>query len=173
MNALWTQLELGWFEAVCDSLAMVVNAHPEERFYAGAFWLLHGNGTSLLCPVFGVNSEETDLTIRWNPPDWRWSIIDQAHERVRPLYVGLSDLDGDKRCFDTHWEEHIDMLSRVCRRVTAVARSHEIAALPSGLCDRFFVGIIDFSHGDAAFDYLRRSVDEITLREAGLLDDST
>lgn len=172
MSAPWTQIEHAWFEAVCSSIVVTANAHPQERFYAGAFWLLHGDYRSLLCPVFGLNSEQTDPGIRWHPPDWRWSIVDQAHERVRPLYDGLLRLDGDAKRFETLWDEHVDMLSRVSRRVTALARSQKIPGLSVSLSDGFFVGIIDFSQGDAAFDYLRRSVDEITLQGTGLLDEA-
>jgi hypothetical protein len=172
MIAHWEQIEHAWSEAVCDSLSAIANAHPKERFYAGAFWLLYGDYTSLQCPVFGLNSEQTDPDIRWHPPDWRWSIVDQAHERVRPLYEGLLSLGGDERSFEILWEEHIDMLARVSRRVTELARSRKIPGLTSELSEGFFVGIIDFSQGEAAFDYLKRSVDEITLRETGLLDEA-
>ena len=36
----------------------------------------------------------------------------------------------------------------------------KIAVGPSAFSPGFFVGIIDFSHGDGAIDYIRRSVDE-------------
>ena len=51
--------------------------------------------------------------------------------------------------------------------------SSTIAVDPSAFSPGFFVGIIDFSQGDEAIDYLRRSVDEATITSSGILEEET
>jgi hypothetical protein len=98
------------------------------------------------------------------------SIIDEAHERVRSLYQPLLELDIDESTYDALWSRHIDVLASVSRRLTKLVRSHEIAVDPSAFSSEFFVGIIDFSHGDEAIDYVRRSVENATIVSSGILE---
>jgi hypothetical protein len=167
----WGKLECAWLQSVTDAVVSTARSNPTERFYAGAFWLLYGDYSSILAPAFGMNSENSDREVRWHPPDWRWSIIDSAHERVRPLYEPLKALQVDVVTFDSLWNEHIDVLARVSRRITDAVRSRTINVDPAAFSDDFFVGIIDFSQGDEAIDYLKRSVDESTIASSGILEE--
>lgn len=171
MRVDWQRIERTWFQAAADAIVATVEANPTERFYAGAFWLLYGDYTVIRPSVFGLNAEDSDPDIRWHPPDWRWAMIDAAHERVDPLYEPLTHLDGDEAAFEALWERHIDALAAVSRRLTAFVRSGQIAAPRAAFTPGFFVGIVDFSQGDEAIDYLKRSVDEETIAASGILDD--
>jgi hypothetical protein len=166
----WADVEQTWFEAAVDAIVTTSASNPAERLYAGAFWLLYGDYTSLLAPAFGLNSESSVPEVRWHPPDWRWATIDRAHQRLQPLYQPLQHLQVEKQHYETLWQQHIDALARAPRRVTELARSNQLQVGNMELSPRFFVGIIDFSHGDAAWDYLRRSVDEETISSSGLLE---
>ncbi len=164
------QIERLRYEAVADAIVATAASNPTERFYAGAFWLLHGDYSSLHAPVFGLNSESSDPAIRWHPPDWRWSIVDEAHERVQPLYRPLRALQVDEPTYQALWDQHIEVLARTSRRVTRAVRSNQLAVDSSAFTPGFFVGIVDFAQGDDAVDYLRRSVDEETIAASGILD---
>ena len=165
----WQRFEAAWFDAVIDAISATANANTRERFYAGAFWLLYGDGSKIAAPAFGMSSEAVDPGVRWHPPDWRWDIIHTAHERVALLYEPLLSLTVSDERFEQLWEQHIDMLARVCRRATAAVRTTAVVAPASAFTPGFFVGIIDFAQGDAALDYLRRSVDSDTLAVCGVL----
>jgi hypothetical protein len=128
------------------------------------FFCLYGDYGQILPPAFSASSEAASQGARWDPPDWRWQIRHPARE-LTPLYAPLAPLDVDDATYERLWEEHIDMLSRVSRRLTARLRG----AAPTRLSPHFFVGIIDFAQGEEALDYLRRSVDETTLNASGLL----
>lgn len=167
----WDEIEQEWSDAATEAIVSTTTSNPAERFYAGAFWMLYGDRSSLHVPVFGLNSESSPADIRWHPPDWRWSIIDAAHERVRPLYEPLLTLRVDEATFDALWDRHVDMLAGVSRRLTHAVRSGTLNVDPASFSDHFFVGIIDFSQGDEAIDYLRRSADEKTILTCGILDE--
>lgn len=165
----WAEFERTWFDSGTEAIRSTAASNPSERFYAGAFWLLYGDQSSLLIPAFGLNSEDSDPSIRWHPPDWRWSTLDGALERVRPLYEPLRAFEVDEATYELLWAQHVDMLARVSRRLTALVRSQHSSAFSRG----FFVGIIDFSHGDAGIDYLKRSVDAETIASSGILAEAT
>ena len=78
-------------------------------------------------------------------------------------------LDVDESTYDVLWEEHIDLLARVSRRVTRLVRSKQVAVDSSAFSPQFFVGIIDFAQGDDAIEYLKRSVDGEVIAESGIL----
>jgi hypothetical protein len=167
----WKEIEGGWFQSAADAIVATVASNPTERFYAGAFSPLYGDYSSILVPGFGLNSESWSRDVRWHPPDWHWSIIDEAHERVRPLYQALLALDVDGSTYEVLWERHIDLLAKVSHRLTELVRSREIAADPAAFSTGFFVGIIDFSQGDDAIGYLKRSVDAATITSSGILEE--
>ncbi len=169
----WEQFERLWFEVVTGAIVATAVSNPTERFYAGAFWMLHGDGSSLHPPVFGLNSESSDPDIRWHPPDWRWSIIDQAHEHLQPSYRPLLALQVDEATYETLWDQHVEVLARTSRRVTRLVRSNQLIVDSFAFTPGFFVGIIDFAQGIEAVDYLRRSVDEQTIAASGILDHET
>jgi hypothetical protein len=169
----WNEFECRWVEAVIKAIAITVAVHPTERLYAGAFWLLYGDCSSLHVPAFGLSCESSDPEVRWHPPDWRWSLIDEIAERMRPLYVPLLTLHVGESAFESLWEQHIDMLSRVSRRVTESVRAGRVVSDTAVVFPGFFVGIIDFGQGDDAVDYLRRSVDAETIAASGILRDSS
>jgi hypothetical protein len=56
----WAHLEQVWFEAAVDAIVTTAASNPAERLYAGAFWLLYGDYSSLQSPAFGLNSEQSD-----------------------------------------------------------------------------------------------------------------
>jgi hypothetical protein len=96
----WNVIEGAWLQSVTDAIVATAAAHRDERFYAGAFFMLYGDYKSILLPAFGLNAESSSGDVRWHPPDWRWSVIDEAHEHVRPLYKPLEQLDVDKGAFE-------------------------------------------------------------------------
>ena len=173
MTIDWNEFEHRWVEAVIEAISATVAVHPTERLYAGAFWLLYGDYSSLHVPAFGLNSESSDPEVRWHPPDWRWSSIDEVTERMRPLYVPLLTLHVGESAFESLWEQHIDMLSRVSRRVTESMRAGRAVPGAAVASPGFFIGIIDFGQGDDAVDYLRRSVDAETIAASGILRGSS
>jgi hypothetical protein len=168
----WIEIERTWFEAVVDAIVATSAVNPTEHFYVGAFWLVYGDYSSLRVPVFGLNSEShSDPDVRWHPPEWRWSIIDLAHERVEPLYRPMLTLDGDEPTYEALWDKQIEVLARISRRVTRLARSHQLVVEPSALTPGFFLAILDHAQGrEAVLDHLRCSVDEESLQRSGILD---
>ena len=96
------------------------------------------------------------------------AIIDEAHGRVRPS-TSHRALAVDDPTYEALWEQHIDVLARVSHRLTKLVRSQAIAVDPAAFSMGFFVGIIDFRHGDDAIDYLKRSFDEATIASSSIL----
>ncbi len=173
MNAVtvdWKKLEEAWCEAIMEAFDAIASAHPSEQIYVGAFWLLYGDYSSILPPAFGLNSEGGDPEVRWHPPDFRWSPIDEVHHRVQSLYAPLASLSVSEEVFDGLWEEHVGMLASVSRRVTALVRDGSMKIPQMNVTPDFFVGIIDFDRDEEAFDDLRRSVDGPTLERCGILE---
>jgi hypothetical protein len=173
MNLNWQALEQAWLAAVTEAIVATASAHPTERLYAGAFWLLYSDGVKIAAPVFALNSENTDPADRWCPSEWRWSWspLDEILARVDLLYEPLESLDVDESTFDVLVEEHIEMLARVSRRVTELVRSQHVVAKSSAFSPKFFVGIVDQTQSARdAFDYLKRSVDEDLIAASGILE---
>ena len=166
MSFDWNMLEDAWVRAATDALVGLATAHPDERIYAGAFWMLYGDYSSIQVPAFGANAESAAEGQRWAPPDWAWSMGNDAHEHVRTLSDPLQDLEIDEGAFEALWAEHIAMLGRVCRRVTSAMRAGDHAG---AFTSAFFVGILDQSQ-DEALAYLKQSADEATLEAAGVLE---
>ncbi len=166
----WESIESAWLKSATDAIVGTAASSPTECFYAGAFSTLYGDYSAILIPGFGLNSENWARDARWHPPDWRWSIIDEAHERLRPLYQPLLALEVDHPTYEALWEQHIDLLARVSHRLTELVRSQAVAVAPGSFSPGFFVGIIDFAQGEDAIDYLKRSVDEATIASSGILD---
>lgn len=164
----WKGVEDAWIGAATDALVTLVTSHPDERIYVGAFWMLYGDYRSIQVPAFGANAESAAAGRRWDPPEWEleWSMGNDAHEHVRSLYEPLQDLEIEESAFEALWAEHIAMLGRVCRRVTAVIRAGDRAG---AFTSTFFVGILDPSQ-DEALAYLKQSAEEATLEAAGVLE---
>jgi hypothetical protein len=171
MDIEWDQIEKAWVNAITRAIVSITTKNPDECFYAGAFWLLYGDYSSILVPVFGMNSENTDPSIRWHPPNWRWDIINDAVDEVKPLYEPLLEIDVDDKTFEAMWNQHISMLASASKNITSLVRSNKLDINISATTPNFFVGIIDFSYGDEATDYLNRSVDEETIKTSGILED--
>ncbi len=171
MSVDWKEVESAWVKAAVDAISSTATKHPREQFYAGAFWLLHGDYSSIRVPAFGLNSRSSADDVRWHPPDWKWSLIDAVHERLEPLYAPLLELDASPEIFENLWEQNIDALAAAARRVTDRTHAGGLPVPDKTFTPHFFVGIIDFAHGDSAEDYLRRSVDSERLRASGILDE--
>lgn len=172
VTVYWAEFEQAGIDAIALAIAKVQGNFPREELYAGAFWLLYGDYNSLHVPAFGLNGEAhatmTDksgrvIDIRWHPPDWKWCVVDEAVERMRPLYRPFLDLDISPEDFEELWESHAAMLARVCRMTTDFARTWSgmfaDLSLPSG----FLVGIIDWAQGDELPELLRLSLSEEVL----------
>lgn len=170
MDVDWEAIETAWLELVTRSIVTTVRTDPGECLYAGAFWLLYGDYASIRAPAFSLGPETSGADVRWHPPDWRWSNLGASDQALRSLYAPMLKLDVDAAKFDVLWEEHISVLARVCRTATRLLRAGEMVAEPSAFAPSFFVGIIDFAQGNAALEYLRRSVDEELLLASGILD---
>jgi hypothetical protein len=166
----WLNLERAWIGSITDAIIATAEANPEKPLYAGAFWLLYGDHSSLLIPAFGLNSESSDPESRWHPPDWRWSVVDSALEPLHALDQPFRSLDLDEAMFRVLWDQHIGMLAAVSHSITNLVGSSQLALNRGSLSPSFFVGILDFSHGDAGIDFLRRSVDARTIAACGILE---
>lgn len=174
----WSEFEREWLEVIALACSEIQRNFPQEELYAGAFWLLHGDYTSLLVPAFALNSEThatltvergQEIDVRWDPPDWKWSVVDEAVERMRPLYEQFLQLDVSSAEFDELWESHTAMLARVCRSTTACARARSGKYADTSISPRFLVGIIDWAQGEDVPKLLRLSLSEEVLGENGAL----
>lgn len=170
----WAELEREWLEVIALACSEVRSKSPQEELYAGAFWLLYGDYRSILVPAFALNSEaHSTLTradgqaidVRWDPPEWKWCVVDEAVEHMRPLYQQLAELDISSEDFEVLWDSHASMLAKVCRTTTACARARSGKFSNIDMPPRFLVGIIDWAQGGALPNLLRLSLSEEVLGE--------
>lgn len=167
----WDAIESAWEHAILAAIHSVAAAHPAEVLYAGAFWMLYGDYTSILPPAFGLNAESAGAGTRWHPADWLWPVVDEVASAVAEHYMPLANLAIPADSFDAVWQRHIDLLSRVSRKVTAAVQAREVGLPSSALAANFFVGIIDFAQGEDAVSYLVQSVGDRTILDVGILED--
>ncbi len=165
----WSNLQRTWVDAITEAIVVTAAAHPARSLYAGAFWLLYGDHSSILPPAFALNFDGADRSSRWHPPDWQFPSVELVEARMRASYAPLTGLDGDVGTFDVLWERHIDVLASVCREVTAQVRAGALPVAGSSFTSGFFVGIVDF-HQDRGDDYLKLSVDARALAGSGILE---
>ena len=170
----WAELERQWLEVVALACSEVRSKSPKEEIYAGAFWLLYGDYKSIHVPAFALNSEaHTTLTeedgqvidVRWDPPEWKCCVVDEAIEHMRPLYQQLTELDISSEDFEVLWASHSAMLARVCRTTTICARERSGRFANIEMPPKFLVGIIDWAQGDDLPSLLRLSLSEEVLGE--------
>jgi hypothetical protein len=55
MSVDWEEIESAWFQSAAEAIVATANQNPSERFYAGAFFMLYGNYSSILVPAFGAS----------------------------------------------------------------------------------------------------------------------
>ena len=159
-------IEAAWLEVVLNTVRAFTKTHPDERFYAGAFWLCYVDYTMFGVPCFALNTEahlqaegvEGDDGSRWSPPNWAYDLIDNAIEPMRPHYEALTrDLEGQSdEVWDAACEAHFQLLARVCREATTA-----IHQSPSpGITEDFVIGIFEEREGEPLFSQLvRASID--------------
>lgn len=158
-----------WLEVVPRAVENLRIAHPGERFYAAAFWLLYCDYTKILVPALGASSEahvelheaaDPASSTRWRPAEWNWPVIDAAVDALRPSYERLSA--SMKQRSRAEWDQivgaHEQMLARVARELTRRLRGST-----PGLA-HFVVVVLEDRDGDERRDDLvRASVDASIL----------
>jgi len=119
---LLQEIESQWPIHIHRGIAELVRLHPNEVFYAGAFWIFYCDYTVISAPTFGVNAEGTleDESDRWAPAEWRWDVVKSVLDGMEPFYERLSAaLAGAS---DGEWEAVMaaneQLIGRVCRSVT-------------------------------------------------------
>jgi len=169
MNIL-QQIESRWFDSAASAIVSQVARFPNERFYAGAFWLCYVDYTRFGTPCFAMNTEShltncgtaDESSTRWSPPNWQFDIFDEAVEAMSPLYEALSrSLAGqDSAVLDAAIEQHSQVLARVSHRLTHHARSRTGPFMQTDLPANFVFGIFDEREGEPTFSRLvRASID--------------
>lgn len=159
------QIESKWYDSAASAIISKAASLPDERFYAGAFWLCYVDYTMFGTPAFAMNSEsyladcEDDDSTMWSPPNWQFDVLDEAHEAMSPLYDALSQsLSGQNDdVWDTTIKEHWEVLARVSKRLTQDARSRTGLFSQTDLPSDFVVGIFDEREGEPMFSKLVRA----------------
>lgn len=160
-------IEKQWLEVAASAIADVVNAHPQEQFYAAAFHLFSATDETILSPALAANIESavvfynekdgSTLSTRWEPPEWKWDVLDRAADAMKPFYSRLSNrIEGAS---DSQWETVINMhdymMARVARRLTADARGGKGKFHGLSLSSDFVVAVLE---GQRAADEYNRLV---------------
>lgn len=171
---LLKEIELQWPVHIHRGLSELVRQHPDEVFYAGAFWILYCDYTIISAPTFGVNAESTvkDESDRWAPAEWRWDVLQAVLDGMEPYYKRLSaSLAGAS---DADWEAVMaaneQLIGRVSRLVTQAGRSRSGEFADMALPENFLVFAADVREDAEAYNrQLRLSVDEAILPRLGIL----
>lgn len=170
---LLQEIESEWPTCIHRGLAELVGFHPDERFYAAAFWLFYCDYTVVAPPTFGANAESVlesqaagEPSNRWQPGEWRWDVIQTVYDEMEPLYQRLSEtLVGAS---EAEWQavitEHEELIGRVARRVTAAVRTRSAEFCELALPHNFLVFAVNVLEDASTYNrLLRLSVDEDIL----------
>ena len=172
---LLEEIESQWPTHIRRGFTELIRSHPNEVFYAAAFWMFYCDYTVIAAPTFGVNAESkvTDSPDdRWAPAEWGWDVVQSVQDGMEPFYEQLSSaLAGAP---DAEWEAVMaaneKLIGRVAQLVTEWVknRSGEFADFP--LPKDFLVFAGDVREDAATFNrQLRLSVKSNTLLKLGLL----
>ena len=165
LQSSMSRIEDQWETVAADTIAEIITKHPNEDFYAAAFWLFALDGQTISPPALAINSESGISEIdsfgednRWNPADWRRSVIMSAHDTMAPAYLELSALlDGAEW---TVWEAVDELqkqaIARVCRRLTDSVRNRDAPFEMTPVNSRFVFGIFDGRDSEEETDRLAR-----------------
>ena len=164
----WDAFEAAWHDVGCRTLTDLAAAHPGERLYAAAFHLFYGDSTQILTPALAANTEAAvhanfGYSTRFDPPDWRWDVLDGHSDAMQPWYQRLTDeaVASAGEVTDEVWVAHDGAMARVCRALTATARGGGIHdSLPSGFVVVILEGQREPAEGAAL---IRASVDPEVL----------
>ncbi|MCF0081665.1 DUF4303 domain-containing protein [Streptomyces lomondensis] len=164
----WEAFEAAWCDNGCRAIARLAAAHPEERLYAAAFHLFYSDGSQILPPALAANAESAvtkpyEVSTRFTPAEWRWDVIDEASEAMRPWYerlTALAQASGSEAETDALDTAHDRAIARICRKITASARQGRVHP---NLPPDFVVAVLADERGDEAADLLRASVDPRVL----------
>ncbi len=148
------EIEQGWLSAGPRAIGAVIRAHPTESFYAAAFHLFYSDYSQILAPALAINAEsfvtscdvkDSASTTQWAPPDWRWPVLDDACDAMKPLYARLTDAmtDASKSDWDELVDVHDEMMARVCRKLTAQAQESTGDFQDLNLPDDFLVAVLE------------------------------
>jgi hypothetical protein len=176
---LLQEIESQWPIYIHRGLAELVRLHPDEVFYAGAFWIFYCDYTVISAPTFGVNAESMvedevpgETSYRWAPAEWGWSVVKTVCDGMEPFYEKLSAaLAGASH---DEWKAVMaaneELIGRVSRSVTQSVRSKSGKFTDLPLPDNFHVFAKDVREDAATYNrQLRLSVDEALLPTLGLL----
>jgi hypothetical protein len=169
------QIETEWFDCAARAIVSQVRQFPNERFYAGGFWLFYVDYTMFGTPAFGMNTEsmisgacggESKEPTRWSPAEWQFSVLPEPVDAMKVHYDTLSrSLVGQSNAtWDSAMEQHTQALARVCRRLTEAARSGSEPFNHCKLPPDFVVGIFEEQEGPLFFArWVRASIAPETL----------
>lgn len=173
-----SEIEAQWESVAANTIATMMAEKPGEDFYAAAFWLFALDGQHISPPAFAINSEsgvtEPDSygeDNRWNPADWRQSVIMTAHDAMTPAYLVLSEqLQGeDWSVWEDVAEAQKQAIARVCRNLTAAVRSEKPPFDSAQVNPDFVVGIIDGRDSEEELQRLvRLSIDPAIIESLNI-----
>jgi len=134
----WRNFEQQWFAQASRALSALAAANPEERLYGAAFHLFYSDGAKVLAPAFAANVEsavrvEAWGSTRYEPPEWKWDVIDEASAAMASQYEALTaEFVGHQDRSDAILNDHDHAIARVCRALTSAGRKGDIhRALPA------------------------------------------
>ncbi len=178
LQSSMSDIEAQWEVVAADTIARTIAEHPDEDFYAAGFWSFALDGQTISPPALALNSESGVTEIdsfgednRWNPADWRRSVIMTAHLAMAPAYIDLSELlHGEEwSVWEAVDELQKQAIARVCRRLTERIRDRGAPFDAIPVNSRFVVGIFDGRDGEEETDRLARmSIDAALIQELNL-----
>ena len=160
-DAVLAEIEAAWPDAIVGRIVGVSAARPGESVYAVAFWGRYMDYEVFGEPPLAVNVEghPSAAGVRWAPPNWAdpggggGAGLAGLYGRLSAALPATEDADGSEDPvaeaeWDRVWAAHDAVLCRICRAVTAAARSGAApwADLPLG--DRFAAAVLDEQDDD-------------------------
>ena len=165
-DRLLADIESQWPRQLRRGLSELIKRHPDEQFYAGAFWLFYCDHTVIHPPTFGVNAESmlegevagAEQSWRYQPAEWHWSVLKSVGDAMMPLYLRLSEaMRGES---EAAWRAVIDaneqLIGRVAQQVTTAIRHRTGEFQRLALPETFVVFAVDVREDAAQYNRLLR-----------------
>ncbi len=162
------EIETAWLREAPAAINCVVQANSTETFYAASFWLFYCDCTTMGVPALAMNAESAIVThqtqndawnTRWVPAEWRWPVLDEACDAMKPLYMKLSDAMADAS--HSAWNEliasHDRMIAHVAKTMTHHVHNRHDQFAHARLPACFVVAAIDDQRDSRDFEDLLRS----------------
>ena len=173
-SASLPDIEKAWLEHAATAICQIIADHPNESFYAGAFWHFYCDYTAILPPALALNAESHVVTHddgeawskKWVPAEWQWPVLDKACDPLKPVYANLSD--SMTTASDSEWDAliqaHDQLIANVSRVLTSQIHSKAGPFREIPFRNTFLVAAIDDQRDTDAYNALvRQSVDPTRL----------